>query len=141
MSLNEGKEIPKTFTFLGYELNIEKIPAGIAIPFAIEVDKVRVMSMKAAEAIAQDADTADQMEALTAQYFADPAHLMEAHELSLQSIKAVSVFTEYVTDGKLTEDFIQHHADMDEVNEFLIQIQEAINTPLKKHLARESLKT
>lgn len=138
MSLNEGKENPKMFSFLGYDMDISKIPSGIAIPFAIEVDKVRVMAMKGAEAIAQDADTADQIETLTAAYYTDPAHLMEAHEMSMQSIKAISVFAEYVTNGKLTEEYIQHHADMDEVNEFLIVIQDAINSPLKKHLARVS---
>lgn len=136
MSLNTGKVKRKTFTFLGQELFIDKIPAGCAIPFSIEIDKVRAMTLKGAEAIAQKADTTDQIEALTMEYYSDPVHLAEAHELSLQTVKAISVFTEYATDGVLTEEYILHNADMEEVNELMVQIQEAINTPLKKHLDR-----
>lgn len=135
MSLNSGKEKRKTFHFLGHDLFIDKIPAGCAIPFSIEVDKVRAMALKGAEAIAQVADERDQIEELTIKYYSDPVHQAEAHEMSLQTVKAISVFTEYVTNGKVNEEYILHNADMEEVNEFMIQIQEAINAPLKKHLA------
>ena len=135
--MNDGKpKERKVFNFLGHDLIIDKIPAGCAVPFSIEIDKVRLMSIKAAESLAQDAHTEDDLELLTMQYFADPENVHEAHEISMQTIKAISVFTEYITDGVLTEKYIKHNADMEEVNELMIQIQEAVNAPLKKHLAK-----
>lgn len=137
MSINDGKqEQPKTFSFCGHELKIGKIPAGCAIPFTIEIDKVRKTSLKAAEKIAMSADTEDDIERLTMQYYSDVEHLGEAHEILLQTIKAISVFTEYVTNGELTEDYILHNADPEEVNDLMIELQEAVNAPLKKHLAK-----
>ncbi|RKZ08423.1 hypothetical protein DRQ25_09130 [Candidatus Fermentibacteria bacterium] len=138
MSINNGKEERKTFDFLGFTLRVDKIPAGCAIPFTIEIDKVRKISLKAAESIASEADNVDQINDLTIKYFMEPEHLQEAHELMLQTIKAISVFTEYITDGELTEKHILMNADQEEVNELMIVIQEAINAPLKKHL--ENLK-
>jgi uncharacterized protein HemY len=137
MNMNDGKQKErKIFNFLGHDLIIDKIPAGCAVPFSIEIDKVRAMSIKAAESVAQDADTEDDLERLTLMYFANPENAQESHEISMQTIKAISVFTEYITDGVITEDYIKHNADMEEVNELMIQVQEAVNAPLKKHLAK-----
>lgn len=140
MSINSGKQEFKTFSFLGRNIRIDKIPAGIAIPFSIEIEKVRVMSMKAAQSIADDADNIEDMTRLVQEYFSNNDHLEEAYEMQMQTIKAISVFTEFMTNGELTEDIIKHEADQEEVNEFMIELQDAINTPLKKHLAKLTAK-
>ena len=134
MNVDKGKADRITFTFLGREYDVSKVPVGIAAPFSVEMNKLRVLTLKAAEAVAMSDDNLEDMGTRTVEYFTKFPE--QAHAYNVQCAKVVSVFTEFFSEGEVTEEYILHHADADETNDFVMALQEAVNAPLKKRLEK-----
>jgi len=137
MSLNDGKPKKEVFTFLDREYRVDMIPCGVSIPFSVEVDKTRVMSMEVAEKAGVDGDKVSDMGHVINQYFAE--HPVELQEYQMAVCKSVSVITEFYTDGEVSEDYILKNASNEEITDFMMALREGINAPLKKHQEKSRL--
>ena len=137
MSLNNGKQERKYHTFLSTRYRIDSLPCGIAIPFNIELTKLRELAIETVYAI--DPKTpSDKIFIALHKYYTD--HPEEAQLQMLQMVKALSVITEFVTDGKVTEKVILKDAGEDEVKDFIDAIQEAqLESQEKKSLSLKKL--
>jgi hypothetical protein len=134
MNLNEGKPEKSFYDFLGTRFRVDKIPVALAVPFSVEVTKLRAMSLKAAEKVALKTDSVENLQERVTEYFTD--NLEEAQKFNEQSVKVVSIVTEFYTDGEMDYDHLMFNADIDEINDFIEALEGAINNPIKKRLEK-----
>ena len=135
---NEGKQERKYHTFLGRKYRVDALPCGIAIPFTVELTKLREAAVNTVFKLDPKTPSTEIFIALHKYYTENPE---EAQKQLLQMIKALSVLTEFFTDGKVTEKFIQREANEQQVKDFLDAIQESQElSQLKKLKDRQNSK-
>lgn len=122
MSLNKGKPKRVKYTFLGKEYTIFPLPCGVEIPFNVELEKVRHNAIEIVNNIDPKTPSSKVFEVL-GKYYSD--HPEEAHKHMMQMVKAVSVITEFFTDGEVDEKYIQKRALEEEVGDFINKIEHA----------------
>lgn len=122
MTLNEGKHTRVYHKFLGEEYRIDELPCGVSIPFTVEMTKLRQNSLVIVNNI--DPDTPEYMIVPTLNtYFA--SHPEEAQDQMNLMIRALSVLTEFFSDGRIDENCISKKASIDDVSNFLEHINKA----------------
>lgn len=138
MSLNNGKQDRKYHTFLDTRYRIDSLPCGVAIPFNVELTKLRELAINTVYELDPKTPSDKLFIALHKYYTENPE---KAQVQVLQMIRALSVLTEFITDGEVTEKFIQKTATEEEIKDFMDAIQEAqVDAQLKKlRLPRKSL--
>lgn len=129
MSLNNGKQERKYHTFLDTRYRVDSLPCGIAIPFNVELFKLRELAINIVCKLDPKTPSNKLLSTLHKYYTENPS---EAQFQMLQMIKALSVITEFITDGEVTEEYIKKNADESEVKDFIDAIQEAQMTPTEK---------
>ena len=120
VNVDQGKQERKYHTFLDKTYRVDALPCGISIPFEKELKKVRDSSIEIVNKI-EPTTPSDQLYDVLNEYYID--HPDEAYAQILQMVKAVSVITEFFTDGKVDEDYIKENASDEEVHEFINAIQ------------------
>lgn len=140
MSLNNGKQKKVYHTFLDKEYRIDELPCGVSIPFNIELDKLRKDTLLLVFKIDPKTPSSKLGEVLQ-RYLEDNPE--EAYKQVMQMKKAVSVLTEFFTDGEVDEDYIHHNATDEEVSAFIEVIQEVQHENSLKKLkqARKNLQS
>jgi hypothetical protein len=119
--LNKGKQERKYHEFLGKKYRVDSLPCGVSIPFEVELNKVREESL----AIVNNIDPKTLKSSIfnvLEKYLSN--HPKEAQDQILQMVRALSVITEFFTDGEITEEYINKNATPDEVSDFIEALQE-----------------
>lgn len=121
MSMNDGKQERKYHEFLGKKYRVDALPCGIAIPFNVELRKLRDMALNTVYKLDPTTPSDKIFIALHKYYTDNPA---EGQLQVLQMTRALSVVTEFMTDGEVTESMIQKQASPEEVKSFMDALQE-----------------